>query len=178
MNHHTLSGFEYSDKAAKRAQSEEMEFDVPTAGVVVVTNVSHDSAHSVNVEDGVPVGCSCKADQYQPGACKHRVACAINEPVLEAASRSGNGKRALADGGHEPERVTVEVGTRGARAVATADGVEILPPETRDESEETHHAPGCDNPRCEGIDADADRPLLSMDCWHEWAAYDEEEARR
>ena len=96
----TISELQYSDKAAKRAQSEELEFDVPTPGVVVVTNVSHDSAHSVNVDQGVPVSCSCPADTYQDGACKHRGACAIAAPVLEASSTSRSaGKRALADGG-------------------------------------------------------------------------------
>lgn len=150
MNTKAISELQYSDKAAKRAQNEEMEFDVPTAGVVVVTNVSHDSAHSVNVEDGVPVGCSCKADQYHQGACKHRVAVAINAPVLEAASASrsdGTEKRALADGG------TVVSETK--------------PPES---DVETTHADGCENPECEGLASDADRPLLSFECWEVWAS--------
>jgi len=40
-----------------------------------------------HVEGGIPSDCTCPADTYQEGACKHRVAVAIREPVLEAASR-------------------------------------------------------------------------------------------
>lgn len=54
-----------------------------------------------------------------------------------------------------------------ARAVAT-DGGRVLEPETGGSGGETAHAPECENPECEGIDADG-RPLLSFPCWNEWA---------
>lgn len=57
--------------------------------------------------------------------------------------------------------------------VAT-DGGAVVDANPQGESEETTHAPGCDNPDCEGLDADAERPLLSVECWDQWAAYDEE----
>lgn len=100
MTENVLSELEYSEKAAKRAEWESFEFSVPATGVVVVANASYgnekdDHTHSVNVERGVPVGCSCKSDEYQDGACKHRVAVAINTPVLEAATAP----KLLADGG-------------------------------------------------------------------------------
>ena len=155
MSRNALSRLEFGDKTRKRALWEAFEYSVPAAGVVVVRNESYaepdEHTHSVNVEAGVPVGCSCNADEYQPGACKHRVAVAITAPVLEAASASssesgadGDGKRAMADGG------------------------QVLEAKPQGSSEETTHAPGCDNPECEGYDADG-RPLLSWECWEVWA---------
>lgn len=64
----------------------------------------------------------------------------------------------------EPEPITVDVdASKPGRTVAT-DGGQVLPPETRGESDETTHADGCDNPECAGFDADG-RPLLSWECW-------------
>lgn len=38
------------------------------------------------------------------------------------------------------------------------------------EAEDTAaHVPECDNPGCEGYDAEAKRPLLSFECWDVWA---------
>lgn len=147
-----LRCLEYGDKTEERAQSGELEFDVPAPGLVVVTNVDHDSAHTINVADGVPVSCSCPADTYQSGACKHRVAVAMADPVLEAAVDRTNETRAMADG-----------------------GTAVLAPETRGASPENTHVEGCDDHECEGIDGDADRPILSFECWSEWAAYSEEQ---
>ncbi|WP_245998443.1 SWIM zinc finger family protein [Halalkalicoccus subterraneus] len=79
---------------------------------MTVRNESHENAdeHSyrVNVEDGIPVACECPSDTYHDGACKHRVAVAIREPVLEAASdyeSSGEQEQEVAtDGGTTVER--------------------------------------------------------------------------
>lgn len=66
------------------------DFELAAPGLVMVRNESHENAdeHSyrVNIENGVPVACECPADMYHKGACKHRVAVAIREPVLEAAT--------------------------------------------------------------------------------------------
>lgn len=154
-----LRELKFDAQTRKRATWEAFEFAVPIEGTVVVTNGSYgaeagEHTYAVNVKDGVPTDCVCSADQFQDGACKHRVAVAINAPVLSAASASGpDGKRALADGGMVSE---------------------AKPPESEPE---THHAPGCSNPECEGIDADADRPLLSFECWDQWAAYSSEASR-
>jgi len=84
----------------KRAQWEAFEFTVLGDGDVEVVNDSHadadDHTYTVHVESGIPSDCSCPADTYQEGACKHRVAVAIREPVLEAASRE---QPVRADGG-------------------------------------------------------------------------------
>lgn len=37
----------------------------------------------MNVESGVPVACEYLADTYHSGACKHRVAVEIRDPVLK-----------------------------------------------------------------------------------------------
>lgn len=73
----------------------------------------------MTVESGVPVSCTCKADEYGSGDCKHRVAIAIHEPVLAAVSARGpDGKRALADGGT------------------------VVDPKIQGENAETTHTPG------------------------------------
>ena len=86
----TLSALEFDASTAKRAQYEAFNFELDAPGLVTVRNESYENAdeHSyrVNVEDGIPVVCECPADTYHEGACKHRVAVAIREPVLEAAS--------------------------------------------------------------------------------------------
>jgi hypothetical protein len=84
----------------KRAQWEAFEFTVLGGGDVKVVNDSHENAddhtYTVHVESGIPSDCSCPADTYQEGACKHRVAVAIREPVLEAATED---QPVRADGG-------------------------------------------------------------------------------
>lgn len=150
MKTNALSELEYSEKTEERAQTEGMEFDVPMPGVVVVTNVSHDSAHSVNVTDGAPESCSCKADQFGSGACKHRVACAIRSPVLAAASR----------------------GSGVEKAVATDGGQLLLQPEAEEENADA--VAGCPHGNgefCEGADADVERPELCWSCWEVWARW-------
>jgi len=84
----------------KRAQWEAFEFTVLGDGDVEVVNASHESpddhTYTVHVEGGIPSDCTCPAWEYQPGACKHMVAVAIREPVLEAANEE---QPVRADGG-------------------------------------------------------------------------------
>ena len=93
----------------KRASWEAFEFTLLEGGRVEVVNGSHDEpeehTYTVHTEGGIPFSCTCPAWEYQEGACKHMVAVAIREPLLEAVSAEPTVK---ADGG-----VTVE-----------ADGVE------------------------------------------------------
>ncbi|ADJ16717.1 hypothetical protein [Halalkalicoccus jeotgali] len=60
----------------------------------------------MNVEEGFPVACECPSDTYHDGACNHRVAVAIREPVLKAASdyESGEEQEVATDGGTTVER--------------------------------------------------------------------------
>lgn len=55
-----------------------------------------DHSYTVHVESGIPSDCTCPAWEYQPGVCKHMVAVAIREPVLEAATED---QQVRADGG-------------------------------------------------------------------------------
>ena len=84
----------------KRAQWEAFEFALLGDGDVEVKNGSHEDAddhsYTVHVESGIPSDCTCPAWEYQPGVCKHMVAVAIREPVLEAATED---QQVRADGG-------------------------------------------------------------------------------
>ena len=83
-----LDRLEVSDRALKRAQYEAFDFRLTPDGVEV-RNGSHadpsEHVYTVTVADGVPATCTCPADDHYDGACKHRLAVAIREPVLEAA---------------------------------------------------------------------------------------------
>jgi len=100
MSKSALEVLECDEQVEKRAQWEAFEFTVLGGGDVEVTNGSHENAddhtYTVHVESGIPSDCTCPAWEYQPGACKHMVAVAIREPVLEAASRE---QPVRADGG-------------------------------------------------------------------------------
>jgi len=65
-------------------------YSVPSPGLAVVRNVRHDDpeahTYAVNVASGEAVQCSCPADEYHPGACKHRQAVEANPAVLLAAA--------------------------------------------------------------------------------------------
>jgi hypothetical protein len=79
-----------TENVEKRAQWEAFDFAVPERGRVRVENHSHadPDAHSytVTVDHGSAVECSCPADTYHSGACKHRTAVENTPAVLAAAS--------------------------------------------------------------------------------------------
>ncbi|WP_336365022.1 SWIM zinc finger family protein [Halalkalicoccus salilacus] len=108
-----IDTLEFDASTAKRAQYEAFDFELVAPGLVTVRNESHANAdeHSyrVNIESGVPVVCECPADTYHEGACKHRVAIAIREPVLAAASEYERDQEpeVVPDGGTTIERSTV-----------------------------------------------------------------------
>ena len=91
-------------ETAKRAEWEAFEFTLLGDRDVEVVNTSHeepsDHTYTVHLEGGIPSDCTCPAFEYREGSCKHQVAVAIREPVLEAVSAE---PRMKADGG-----VTVE----------------------------------------------------------------------
>ena len=76
----TAVGTESSiERTERRAQWESFAFTVPAANVVKVENQSYgdesdDHRYLVNVAAGEAVSCSCPADEYHPGKCKHRLA--------------------------------------------------------------------------------------------------------
>jgi len=98
-----LDSLEFTEKTGKRAVYESFEF-TPHAGYVEVENASHgdesdEHTYRVDVVDGRPVRCSCPADTYHDGACKHRVGLALAEPVIDAATPGGDGVEVATDGG-------------------------------------------------------------------------------
>lgn len=104
---HPLEQLEFPSRVAKRAQYEAFEFTISDDGVVV-RNCSHenpaDHEYSVTIEEGLPAECECPADARFDGACKHRVAVAIREPVLDAAvagTVAADGGTATEDGCHD-----------------------------------------------------------------------------
>ena len=100
MSKSVIETLDADEQVEKRAQWEAFEFTVLGDGDVEVVNDSHadadDHTYTVHVESGIPSDCTCLADTYQEGACKHRVAVAVREPVLEAVSRE---QPVRADGG-------------------------------------------------------------------------------
>lgn len=72
----------------KRASWEAFEFTLLEDNKVEVVNDSHDEpkehTYTVHVESGILSDCTCPAFEYQDGACKHMMAIAIREPLLEA----------------------------------------------------------------------------------------------
>ncbi|WP_415383008.1 SWIM zinc finger family protein [Halosimplex sp. TS25] len=102
---HPLEQLEFSTRVAKRAQYEAFEFSL-VAGNVSIRNGSHanpsEHEYLVTVEDGLPIECTCPADDHYEGACKHRVAVAIRRPLLDAVTAADGSQSVAADGGHVP----------------------------------------------------------------------------
>lgn len=93
-----LAELDVTKRVIKRAQYEAFEFSIEADGVLV-RNGSHadpeNHEYLVTVEDGLPSDCECPANAAYDGACKHRVAVAIRNPVLDAAID----RQVAADGG-------------------------------------------------------------------------------
>ena len=100
MQKSLLEVLDADEQVEKRAQWEAFSFRLLGDGDVEVTNGSHENSdnhtYTVHVEGGIPSDCTCPAWEYQSGACKHMVAVAIREPVLDAASED---QPVRADGG-------------------------------------------------------------------------------
>jgi hypothetical protein len=82
-----VDALEFGDKTGKRAVYEAFTFRPRGGGDVVVGNDSHgddDHTYTVHVVGGLPSDCTCPADEYHEGACKHRVAVAMRPALLEA----------------------------------------------------------------------------------------------
>ena len=111
------------EQTLKRARWEHLRLAAcPGARHVNVTNYSYgveaarsgEHTYTVSIgRDGLPTGCTCPADEYQPGPCKHAVACAADREVLDEAmhgdstasdpSTDANANPAIAtDGGESP----------------------------------------------------------------------------
>jgi hypothetical protein len=111
-----LAALDVPSRIARRAQTESMAFELSLGGVCV-RNESYDdpAAHeyTVSISEGVPKSCTCPADEHYESACKHRVAVAINRPVLTAAM---TGRERIPDGGE-----TVETGQHSSPEEGTTN---------------------------------------------------------
>ena len=91
-NDESVSTDDYSDRVAKRAQWESFEFSLGGPGHIKVANHSHgsenasDHTYIVAIEDREAVECTCPADEYRSGRCKHRVAVESDDALLSAGS--------------------------------------------------------------------------------------------
>ncbi|MFC7076822.1 SWIM zinc finger family protein [Haloarcula halophila] len=99
---HPLEELQFSTTVAKRAQYEALALSIFGTNILV-RNESHatpsDHEYLVTVEDGLPMSCSCPADTSFDGACKHRVAVAIQRPLLDVLRCQQAGEPPGADGG-------------------------------------------------------------------------------
>jgi hypothetical protein len=96
MSKATPNGQEATD-APTITDRDHFEFSVPASGIVAVANTRHDetTTYAVNVsQNGETTACSCPADEYRPGPCKHRQAVEATECVLMAASATHTERRA------------------------------------------------------------------------------------
>src|SRR6056297_4311362 len=93
-----LANLETTNRVRKRAQYEAFEFELRD-GDICVRNGSYadpeNHEYTVRVEDDLPTACTCPADATYSGACKHRVAVALRQPILDAVRHH----QLLADGG-------------------------------------------------------------------------------
>lgn len=127
-----------TEKVAKRAQYEAFDYTVPGTGTVRVTNASYgddaaDHTYDVTIQNGEAASCTCPADEYQEGPCKHRVAVSQTPAVLVAA--------------------TPEVATDGGSTTTTAPDTEDVLEDDVDEEEDVGSREEC---WC----ADADLPCF------------------
>ena len=108
---------EFTDKTGKRAVYEEFSFHDLGGGSVTVRNESHEAPseheHTVHVVGGIPSDCTCKADQYHDGACKHRVALALRPALVEAAEGDQADPALATDGGLPDHLTTISTLTGG-----------------------------------------------------------------
>lgn len=149
------------EKRTRRAATESMTIVALGRGEYKV----YSGTRNAYVVDVIEETCECADAEYNhpDDGCKHR-----QRVEMEL------GQREIPDLGG---RLDVEIMSGRERetepAVATDGG--MVAPEPQGSGDENTHVEGCDNPECEGIDADAERPLLSFECYEEWAAYDEEQ---
>ncbi len=83
----------YEPAGPEIRDAEHFEYSVPASGIAVVANAKPEYAderdehtYAVNVENGRTVRCSCPADEYHDGPCKHRQAVESVRAVVLAAS--------------------------------------------------------------------------------------------
>lgn len=101
MTPHPLTVLQPLARVLRRAQTEPFSFTLFEGDVLVRNERYADPAtheYRVRLREGIPVSCTCPADEHYDSACKHRVAVAIRRPIIDEATRMQ--RRLVADGGH------------------------------------------------------------------------------
>jgi uncharacterized Zn ribbon protein len=87
-----LADYAISETTVKRARWENLQIaPCPGANRLNVCNYSHgvaakaDHTHTVTVDNGMPVTCTCAAFTYNDGLCKHCLACANDHEAMDTA---------------------------------------------------------------------------------------------
>jgi hypothetical protein len=137
-----LDQLDVSTRALKRAQYEAFDFRLTDDGVTLRTG-SHanpdEHVYTVTVAEGVPAACTCPADAHHEPACKHRLAVAIRELVLEAAT--------VHTAGEDEDRDEDEDGdSSGPAPIPVADGAGVADPSSDDETPDATWLDDCDCP--------------------------------
>lgn len=78
------------ENSERRAEWEAFEFRVPAPGAVRIENTSYGDESAAHVYvvtvDGDTTDCTCPANEYQRGRCKHRLAVERQPALLDAAN--------------------------------------------------------------------------------------------
>lgn len=158
---HPLEALDFSTRVAQRAQDEAFSFTVLPDGIRVRNeSYSTPTAHEyeIAVDDGIPVNCSCPADDRYRGACKHRVAVSIYEAGHEAlAVDQEHTSRVAVDGGRTPDDEPV-----AQPALPTTSET------VRSRSVDLHRSTEDDQPLdepAEDSDDNCDECSLDFPCW-------------
>lgn len=152
----------------KRARFERMSMTVLSGEGSGRINVRNDSygddsgshIYNVRVVENEPVECTCPADEYQSGPCKHRVAVS-DRPIVLSSAQAASQSLALTDGGTTktddgdtcdrcPTLLEDAHNEPAGYTVKTTDGEELCPEcaDARSLCEQGFHA-DCDG-ECDG----------------------------
>ena len=74
-------------KVAKRANHDHFEHDLDPKNHrirVINTSSAKNDSYWVEVRDGAPYKCECKAHRHQGNPCKHMVHIALSQPLVDA----------------------------------------------------------------------------------------------
>lgn len=94
--------FDVPERVLKRAQYESFAFSW-FDGDVHVRNESHadpaNHEYVVRIDEGAPIACTCPADTQYDTPCKHRIAVAIRQPIVEFVVQHHPGEHYSDSGG-------------------------------------------------------------------------------
>lgn len=198
MNTKHTNAVESIDKRTIRAATESMTIVALGRGEYKVYSGTRKSY----VVDLINETCECPDEEFNHpvDGCKHRQRVCMElgqlpipdlgrrtDVEIMVGARVGEEPVAIADGGRAkcvecggylPDEIEPGTGAycpQCGHGQHITDGGAVVAPEPQEETDEATHAAGCSDAECEGLDGDAARPVLSFECWEQWAAYDEDQ---